>query len=69
MQTKKIIGIALCASLVSSMAAITATTVSAETVKDFGSFGICGVMNSWGGTTEAPVADIAMTDEDERRRL
>ena len=64
MQTKKIIGIALCASLVSSMAAITATTVSAETVKDFGSFGICGVMNSWGGTTEAPVADIAMTDED-----
>ncbi len=57
-QAKKMIGIALAAALVGSMAAVAATSsASAKTVSDFGSFGVIGGFNNW-------AADVAMTDED-----
>ncbi len=56
MQTKKIIGIALAAALVSSMAAVAATSVSAADAK-FTTLGVIGGFNEWGG-------DVAMTDAD-----
>ena len=64
MQTKKIIGIALVAALVGSMASIATTSVSAAAMKsnaDFtGNVGIVGSMTGWG-----KVDDVAMTDADQ----
>ena len=62
MQTKKIIGIALAASLVSSMVAITASAAAMTSNEDFAnieSLGIVGSLTGWG---EQP--DIAMDDAD-----
>ena len=58
MQTKKIIGIALAASLVASMATVAVfATPSADQVKPFKTLGVIGGFNEWGG-------DVEMTDED-----
>ena len=66
MQTKKLVGIALAAALVGSMAAVAATSVSAagDPKTDVKAYGIAGAMNSWGGTADEPIDDIAMNDDD-----
>ena len=57
MQTKKILGIALCAALVSSMAATAAMSASAAQEKPFTTLSVIGDFNEW-------KADVAMTDDD-----
>lgn len=57
MQTKKILGIALVASIVASMGAVAATSAFAAEDASAHTFGVIGGFNEWGG-------DVAMTDED-----
>ena len=69
MQTKKIIGIALCAALVGSMTVATSLSVAAgrdnikaDELADYTSkhtFGVVGSITGWGA-----IADVPMTDED-----
>ncbi len=64
MQTKKLIGISLAAALVASTAAISVNAVSDVSEIKNHSVGIVGSFNQWGGTAEAPIPDVPMTDED-----
>ena len=59
MQTKKILGIALCAAMVGSIVTVAATSASAAPafVPAEHTFGVIGGFNDWGG-------DVAMTDDD-----
>ena len=65
MQTKKLIGISLAAALVASTAAISVNAIvdDVSKIKDH-SVGIVGSFNQWGGTDEAPIPDVPMTDDD-----
>jgi len=59
MQTKKILGIALCAAMVGSIVTVAATSASAAPafVPAEHTFGVIGGFNDWSG-------DVAMTDDD-----
>lgn len=63
MQTKKILGIALAAALVGSMATVAAVSVSA---KDYDNFGIVGSPTNWGNELEdgTKIPDVKMVDPD-----